>query len=77
MEPWRKVWRAGIAPQLSVCELAALRAGLDQDDACLLQGATTFPPPLHGVEDWPVEGACALAYCGWQGVGLEIGRAHV
>jgi hypothetical protein len=23
------------------------------------------------VQDWPVEGACALGYCGWVGDGLE------
>ena len=23
------------------------------------------------VQDWPVEAACALGYCGWQGDGLE------
>jgi hypothetical protein len=23
------------------------------------------------VQDWPVEGACALTYCGWHGEGLQ------
>jgi hypothetical protein len=35
-----------------------------------LQGATTSPPPLQCVQDWAVEAACALGYCGWQGEGL-------
>ncbi len=71
MESWRKVWRDGLAPQLSVAGLTALQRALQTDDARLLQGATTAPPPLECVRDWPVEGACVLGYCGWQGEGLE------
>ena len=71
MESWRKVWREGLAPLLSTTGLDALRRGLQSDDARLLQGATTTPPPLQCVQDWPVEAACALGYCGWQGDGLE------
>jgi hypothetical protein len=41
------------------------------DDPRLLQGATTTPPPLQCVQDWPVEAACVLGYCAWQGEGLE------
>jgi hypothetical protein len=48
-----------------------LRQALVSDDTRLLQGATTTPPPLQCVQDWPVEAACALGYCGWQGEGLE------
>ncbi len=71
MESWRKVWRAGLAPLLSTEGLEALRHGLLIDDARLLQGATTTPPPLQCVQAWVVEGACALGYCSWQGDGLE------
>ena len=71
MESWRKVWREGLAPQISTAGLDALRRALLDDDPRLLQGATTSPPPLQCVEDWPVEGACGLGYCGWQGDGLE------
>ena len=71
MESWRKVWREGLAPLLSTAGLEALRRALLQDDPRLQQGATTTPPPLQCVEDWPVEGACAVGYCGWQGDGLE------
>jgi hypothetical protein len=71
MESWRKVWRDGLAPLISTEGLEALRAALANDDARLLQGATTTPPPLQCVQDWPVEAACALGYCGWQGEGLE------
>ena len=41
------------------------------NDDCLLQGATTTPPPLQCVQDWPVEAACGVGYCGWQGEALE------
>jgi hypothetical protein len=71
MESWRKVWREGLAPQISTSGLEALRRALIRDDARLLQGATTSPPPLQCVQDWPVEAACGLGYCGWQGDGLE------
>lgn len=71
MESWRKVWREAVAPLLSNDALEALRRGLMSDDARLVQGATTTPPPLPSVQDWPVEAACALGYCGWQGEGLE------
>jgi hypothetical protein len=71
MESWRKVWREGVVPLLSTESLEALRRGLLADDTRLVQGATTTPPPLPSVQDWPVEAACALGYCGWQGEGLE------
>jgi hypothetical protein len=56
---------------LSTESLEVLRRGLRDDDPRLVQGATTTPPPLQCVQDWPVEGACALGYCGWLGDGLE------
>ena len=70
METWRKVWREGLAPLLPTAGLEALRRALTTDDARLLQGATTSPPPLQCVQDWPVEAACVIGYCGWQGEGL-------
>ena len=71
MESWRTVWREGFAPVLTVKGLEALRDALSNDDPRLVQGSTTTPPPLMCVQDWPVEAACALGYCGWQGDGLE------
>ena len=71
MESWRKVWREGVVPMVSTAGLDALRKALSNDDARLVQGATTTPPPLQCVQDWPVEAACALGFCGWQGEGLE------
>jgi len=71
MESWRKVWQEGVVPLLSTAGLEALRQALVSNDVRLLQGATTTPPPLQCVQDWPVEAACALGFCGWQGEGLE------
>lgn len=72
MEAWRKVWREGVAPLLSDTHLEALEKALVSDDPRLLQGATTTPPPLMCVQDWPVEAACALGYCGWRDIETKI-----
>jgi hypothetical protein len=66
MHAWRNAWRKGIAPVLSTPQLEALRKALVSDDPKLIQGATTKPPPLHCMQDMPVEGGCLLAFCGWQ-----------
>ena len=71
MDSWKQVWREGAAPLLSDRGLEALAQALREDDPRLVQGATTNPPPLACVQDWPVEGACVLGFCGWQGEGLE------
>lgn len=71
MESWRTVWRRGFSKVLSTPGLAALRAALETDDPRLVQGATTKPPPLECVKDWPVEAADAIGFCGWQGDGLK------
>ena len=71
MESWRIVWRNGFVPVLSTAGLLALRDALRTDDPRLVQGATTTPPPLMCVQDWPVEAACALGVCGWLGDHLE------
>jgi hypothetical protein len=71
MESWRQVWRDGFVPVISTSGLEALRDALQGDDPRLTQGSTTTPPPLMCVQDWPVEAACALGYCGWQGDELE------
>ena len=70
MESWRKVWRVS-AELLSTPALEALRQALIKDDPKLLQGATTSPPPLQCVQDWPCEGACAWSYGAWKGDGEE------
>lgn len=71
MESWRKVWREGFAPLLSDAALESLYWALMSDDERLIQGATTAPPPLQCVQDWAVEAACALGYCGWQAEGCR------
>ena len=71
MESWRKVWREGIAPQLSTGGLQALARALLDNDERLMQGSTTAPPPLQCMQECAVEGACGVGYCGWQGDGLE------
>ena len=38
---WQKVFRVGIAPQLSTPALIALKRALESDDPRLLQGETT------------------------------------
>lgn len=70
MESWRLVWRDGFVQGLSTAGLAALKSALERDDPRLIQGATTTPPPLWFVQGWPIEAACALGFCGWQGDGL-------
>ncbi len=62
---WQNVWRKGIEPLLSDESLIVLKKALVEDDSRLLQGATTCPPPLASVQEWPVEAACAIGYCGW------------
>jgi hypothetical protein len=71
MESWRKVWRNGLAPELSTAGLQALKQALISDDERLIQGATITPPPMQCVLDWPVEGACVIGYSAWQGDGLK------
>ena len=72
MEAWRSTFRDGVAPQLSTPGLKALAKALKEDDERLLQGATTSPPPLACVQDWPVEAACPIAFAHWQGDGTEF-----
>ncbi len=70
MEPWRRVWRDGIVPLLSIRSLEALRQALADDDPRLVQGAIVLPAEPMGHLD-PAQAACGLGYCGWQGEDLE------
>ena len=73
MKNWRKTWREGIAPLLSAESLLALKEALEKDDPTLIQGATTRPPLLHYVQDWPVDAACPISYAGWKdGKGKDL-----
>jgi hypothetical protein len=71
MNSWRKVFRDGIAPQLSTPALEELRKALSGDDPALLQGQTTAPLPCPDNDSLPVAGACPIALAGWRGEGLE------
>lgn len=62
---WKKVFREGLLPHVGGVELRTLRRLVIEDDKRLLQGATTTPPPLMCVQDWPVEAACLTGMCGW------------
>jgi hypothetical protein len=64
MENWRRVWRDGFAPLISTKALGALKLALETNDPRLIQGATTSPPPLQCVLEWPVECGCLIGYCG-------------
>ena len=59
---WQRAFRVGLAPQLSAKGLEGLAAALERDDARLITGATTSPPPLQCVAAWPVEGCCPLCF---------------
>lgn len=67
MESWRQVWRDGFAKVLPVDGLISLAEALKTDDPRLHQGATTTPPPLMCVQDWPCEGANVLGWTKYQG----------
>ena len=62
MESWRKVFRDGLVPLMPTEELEALRDALKTDSPFLIQGATTQPPPISCVSDWPIEAGCLIAY---------------
>lgn len=65
MESWRAAWRKGFAPLLPGEGLERLRDRLMANDLRLLRGATTSPPPLACVQDWPVEACCPIGTCFW------------
>jgi hypothetical protein len=70
-DPWQRVFRNGMAPQLPTAGLVALRDALASKDARLIHGATTMPPPLQCCEPLPVEACCPVCFAGWQGAGLR------
>jgi hypothetical protein len=71
MQSAELIWKQGFQPSISTDGLKALYTALVTDDRRLTQGSTTTPPPLMCVRDWPVEAACAIGFCGWQGDGLQ------
>lgn len=82
MSSWRLVFRTAVelkaddgTYRVPTAGLEALAAALAADSPELLQGATVMPPPRDGLEDWPVDGACLLAYPGWKAIGLNTPAA--
>ena len=65
MESWRRSWRLGFLPSLPVDGLRVLLTALESNDRRLLQGATTAPPPLQCVQDWPVEAGDPVVLTFW------------
>src|SRR5436305_14749786 len=77
MEKWRRIWREGLAPNITKSGLQALEMALIHDDARLLQGTTCYPPLLDALRDRDVEGTCALGFSAWQGDGLnQVGQVE-
>jgi hypothetical protein len=71
MESWRKTWREGFGPALSTIGLQALVRALQFDDERLIQGVTSEPQWRPSAPKVEAEAVCAVAFCGWQGEGLE------
>ncbi len=76
MESWKKVWREGFCPGLPTAGLVALAEALRADSPELLQGATTSPPPLLCVQDWPTTAACAVTFTGWKDGRETVGECE-
>jgi hypothetical protein len=77
MLAWQKAFREGLVPLLGTKALEALAKALREDDPRLIQNATTSPPPLACVADWPCQGACLIGYCGWAGgAGGTVGEVE-
>ena len=66
VKPWQKVWRKGIAPQLSTEDLCELRGGLKRDDRCLIQGSIAGTTTGDASRSMLCEMACAIGYIGWR-----------
>jgi hypothetical protein len=67
VEPWRRVFREGIAPQLPLAALEALRHGLLKHDPRLRPGATV---DVGWTPGGTIMQACAIGYAGWKGLQL-------
>jgi hypothetical protein len=59
---WRRVWRDGIAPQLTTKGLQGLKAALVRNDPRLITGAICYPPPLLCMQHQPVQQCCPLSW---------------
>jgi hypothetical protein len=60
---WKTVWHTGIAPELTLPGLKALRRALQENSKKLLQGRSYKTSiTRHGIF-----GTCPICYCDWQG----------
>lgn len=77
VQEWKRVWREGLAKVLPLDGLKSLLVALETDDPRLHQGATTTPPPLMCVQDWPCEGACVIGWTKFRGDGaVTVGEVE-
>ena len=63
-----RIFRNGFAPAISTAGLLALEKALESEDPRIVQGTTAHP--ACG-ESLLACATCPLAYCGWQGDGLN------
>jgi hypothetical protein len=77
MSMWKTVLQEGFLPGISSKALLALEHALRLDDPRLIQGATTMPPPLQCVLDWPCEGSCLRGFCAWADHDFEASVGQV
>jgi hypothetical protein len=61
-ESWKRVWRLGIVPQLTIRGLEGLKLALEENRPSLITGATMDPPPLMCMQNEAVEKCCPLCY---------------
>jgi hypothetical protein len=82
LEPWRKAWRDGICPQLSLAGLRGLAAAL-RTGRGLVQGESAVPATVDGSAmdcgsgHLPVSACCAIGYALWRGEGGGQTVAHI
>jgi hypothetical protein len=74
-ESWKRDWRTGIVPQLTIRGLEGLKLALEQDRPSLITAGTMQPPPLACMANEAVEGCCpglvaASRTCSCRAVGL-------
>jgi len=69
--PWQRVFRDGIAPQLSTTALLALVNALEAKDETIVRGVGCLPKPTPANADETVTAADAACYAIWRGYGVN------
>jgi hypothetical protein len=67
---WREAWE-DLEPHLSTPVLSAMLAGLESNDARIVQGVTHQPSLARAPSNAPPECGCLVAFGLWVGEGLE------